>query len=130
MTPLRYVKCSMPNCNNRAGQHDSRKNKNKQMCEPHRKSKKHEVDQWKISQGCANKHGKYGFACCCKFILDASQLDINHIDGNNTNRDPSNIEVLCKMCHTLVTIKNQHHLNPNPSRRLFPAKTDLFQGLD
>lgn len=123
---LPYLKCSMPNCHNTVGQHDKAKNKNKQVCDPHRKTRKHEVDKWKSHCGCANRDGHYGFPCVCTTILDPATLDINHIDGNNMNRNPSNIEVLCKMCHTLVTIRNEHHLQPKASRRIKLADTDLF----
>jgi 5-methylcytosine-specific restriction endonuclease McrA len=60
-------------------------------------------------------------------IIDPATLDINHIDGNNGNRDPSNIEILCKMCHSVVTIRNEHHKQPTPSRRAKLEKTDLFE---
>lgn len=79
-----------------------------------------------MNQGCANSDAHYAFPCVSKTILDPAQLDINHIDGINTNRDPSNIEVLCKMCHCLVTLRNEHHLQPKQSRRREPANTGLF----
>lgn len=126
MATLKYMKCSMPNCNNTVGQHSAVKNKNKQVCSAHRKRKKAEVDNWKMQQGCANHNGHYGFPCVCSTILDPVTLDINHIDGNNGNRDPSNIEVLCKMCHAIVTIRNEHHLQPSPSRRPKIEETGLF----
>jgi len=126
-TTLKYLKCSVPNCCNTVGQHS--KKKNKQVCEPHRKKRKGEVDKWKMDQGCANRDGHYGFPCVCKDILDPVTLDINHIDGNNDNRDPSNIEVLCAMCHRLVTIRNEHHLQPNADRKATYADTGLFTGL-
>lgn len=116
----------MPNCNNTVGQHNKAKNQNKQVCEAHRKSKKHEVDRWKMNQGCANKDGHYGFPCVSTVILDPAQLDINHIDGNNNNRDPLNIEVLCKMCHPIVTLRNGHHLQPKFERRAKLAETNIF----
>lgn len=116
----------MPNCYNTVGQHDKSKNKNKQVCHAHRKSKKYEVDRWKLQQGCANKDSHYGFPCVCHEILDPAQLDINHIDGNNNNRDSKNIEVLCKMCHTMVTLRSEHHLQPKESRRAKIAETGLF----
>ncbi len=120
----------MPNCNNTVGQHDKKKNKNKQVCSAHRTNKKHEVDRWKMLQGCANKDGHYGFPCVSKEILDPAQLDINHIDGNNMNRDPANIECLCKMCHPVVTLRNEHHLQPKQERRFKLAPTGLFDFVD
>lgn len=116
----------MPNCHKTVGQHSKRLNKNKQVCAAHRTTKKHEVDKWKMNCGCSNHDSRYGFPCVSKEILDPSQLDINHIDGNNNNRDPSNIEVLCKMCHTLITLRNEHHLQPKVERRPKLAETGLF----
>lgn len=121
-----FLKCSLPFCNNTAGQHDKAKNKNKQVCDPHRKTKKDETDRYKLAQGCSNIDGHYGFECVSKTILDPATLDINHIDGNNMNRDSSNIEVLCKMCHTLVTIRSNHHKKPNEKRANKLAETGLF----
>ncbi len=129
MATLRFLKCSIPNCNNTVGQHSKQNNKNKQVCEPHRKARKHEVDKWKLDKGCANKDGHYGFPCMAKGFNHSAQLDINHIDGNNSNRDPSNIEVLCRLCHPIVTINNEHHLQPTESRRAKLVDTGLFSGL-
>lgn len=127
---LTHLKCSIPNCNNTVGQHNAKKNKNKQVCDPHRTSRKHEVDKWKLDSGCANKDGHYGFPCVCADLLDPVQIDINHIDGNNDNRDPSNVECLCAMCHRLVTIRAEHHLQPNNSRRAkLQDPNGLFTGL-
>lgn len=123
---LPYMKCSIPSCCNTVGQHDKSKNKNKQVCASHRTTKKHEVDRWKMNKGCANRDSHYGFPCVSKDILDPAQLDINHIDGNNSNRDPNNIEVLCKMCHTMVTLQSGHHLQPKQERKAKLALTDLF----
>ena len=117
MTTLKHMKCSMPNCENTVGQHSKSKNSNKQVCSAHRTNRKTEVDIWKMNKGCANKDGHYGFPCVCSTIIEPMTLDINHIDGNNGNRDPNNIEVLCKMCHPVVTVRNGHHLQARPDRR-------------
>jgi hypothetical protein len=120
-----YVKCSFPNCTTTVGQHSKIKNTNKQVCEAHRKSRKHEVDKWKLNNGCNNKDGHYGFPCVCSTILDSATIDINHIDGDNLNRTESNIETLCKMCHTVVTIRNGHHTK-KPKRSLKPIIDDAL----
>lgn len=129
MTKLTYLKCSMPNCTNTVGQHDKRTNKSKQVCAAHRTHRKHEVDRWKLAKGCNNKDGHYGFPCVCSNITHPATLDINHIDGNNGNRHPDNIEVLCKMCHTRVTMEKSHHLQARPDRRPKLVKNPLFEGL-
>jgi hypothetical protein len=115
----------MPNCFNTVGLH--RGKQNKQVCSAHRTHRKSEVDAWKMEQGCSNKDGHYGFVCVSRLILDPVTLDINHIDGDNNNRQENNIEILCKMCHTLVTFKHGHHKKVSPSRRLVPADTGLFE---
>lgn len=38
---------------------------------------------------------------------DPIQLDVDHIDGNHDNNDPSNHQVLCANCHRLKTKRNQ-----------------------
>ena len=116
----------MPNCSNTVGQHSKKLNTSKQVCSAHRTKRKHQVDKWKMDQGCANKDGHYGFPCVSNTILHSAQLDINHIDGDNGNRDEKNIECLCKMCHTLVTIRNEHHLQPRPDRRAKIENNGLF----
>ena len=125
-SPLKYLKCSMPNCSNTVGQHSKKLNTSKQVCSAHRTKRKHQVDKWKMDQGCANKDGHYLFPCVSNTILHSAQLDINHIDGDNGNRDEKNIECLCKMCHTLVTLHNEHHLQPRPDRRAKIINTGLF----
>jgi len=43
----------------------------------------------------------------CGFVPQhKSQLDVDHIDGNKKNNDPSNLQTLCANCHRLKT-----HLN-------------------
>jgi len=116
----------MPNCSNTVGQHSKKLNTSKQVCSAHRTKRKHQVDKWKMDQGCANKDGHYLFPCVSNTILHSAQLDINHIDGDNGNRDEKNIECLCKMCHTLVTLHNEHHLQPRPDRRAKIINTGLF----
>lgn len=40
----------------------------------------------------------------CGFIPeDLVQLDIDHIDANRANNDPSNLQTLCANCHRLKT---------------------------
>jgi hypothetical protein len=129
MATLKHLKCSIPNCSNTVGQHSKKLNTNKQVCAQHRTTKKKQADAWKMGEGC-NNQGQYGIPKCTSVILDPCQLDINHIDGNNDNRHESNIEVLCSNCHRLVTIRNQHHLQPKASRRsTINDPFGLFTGL-
>ena len=43
----------------------------------------------------------------CGFVPeDMCQLDVDHIDGNHSNNDPSNLQTLCANCHRLKTKQN------------------------
>jgi hypothetical protein len=51
------------------------------------------------------KH-KQNECCKCGFIPEhRCQLDVDHIDGNRDNGDPSNLQTLCANCHRLKTFK-------------------------
>ena len=127
----------MPNCHEGVDYHRVKTNKSgtniriswKNLCEKHRRKGigRDLVDRWKVMHGCNNSSGKYGIACTST-IFTPAQLQINHIDGNNLNRDPSNIEVLCGNCHTYVTQQNKHYL-PNRSNNGHIADTGLFDNL-
>lgn len=44
----------------------------------------------------------------CGFIPEhPCQLDVDHIDGNHDNDDPTNLQTLCANCHRLKTMQNQ-----------------------
>jgi len=44
----------------------------------------------------------------CGFVPTHScQLDVDHIDGNKKNNDPSNLKTLCANCHRLKTHLNE-----------------------
>ncbi len=48
----------------------------------------------------------------CGFIpVHVSQLDVDHIDGDRWNNDPTNLQTLCSNCHRLKT----HLHNDNDS---------------
>lgn len=52
---------------------------------------------------------KYKKLSCerCGFIPeDPCQLDVDHIDGNSSNHDISNLQTLCSNCHRLKTKLN------------------------
>ncbi len=132
-----YIKCSLPNCDQKVGYHRIKALKRsdgfsivwKNLCEKHRTGiGKDLVDRWKLMQGCCNKNGKYGLACT-SVISDPGQLQINHIDGNNANRDDSNIEVICGNCHTLATKINRHHMPNRNDRHSTIGNPDLFENI-
>ena len=40
----------------------------------------------------------------CGFVPEHScQLEVDHVDGNNKNNNPSNLKTLCSNCHRLKT---------------------------
>ena len=132
-----YVKCSIPNCCNNVGYHNIKSNKSKDgyrivwknLCEKHRNKRgKDLADRWKLQNGCGNKDGRYGFVCT-SVIIHPAQLQINHKDGNNLNRDETNIEVLCGNCHIVATLQNRHHLQHTTTRKTKIANPDLFKGI-
>lgn len=44
----------------------------------------------------------------CGFVpVHPCQLDVDHVDGNHSNNDPSNLQTLCANCHRLKTYENQ-----------------------
>lgn len=53
------------------------------------------------------RHKQNSCATCPFVALDSCQLDVDHIDGNHSNNDPSNLQTLCANCHRLKTKLNQ-----------------------
>jgi len=52
---------------------------------------------------CENIDGRLGVNCTAT-NLDSAQLELDHIDGNHLNNDPSNVQTLCKNCHSKKSI--------------------------
>ncbi|MFA6071903.1 MAG: HNH endonuclease signature motif containing protein [Janthinobacterium sp.] len=42
---------------------------------------------------------------------DTCQLDVDHVDGNRKNNDPSNLRTLCANCHRLKTKEHGDYSN-------------------
>lgn len=64
----------------------------------------------RVRQYKANPKPELRKTCCerCGFIPEAMcQLDLDHIDGNHNNDDPSNHQTLCANCHRLKTYLNK-----------------------
>lgn len=80
------------------------------------------------SDKCRSCRGRYRYGIrkgniCeeCGFVPKAMvQLQIDHVDGNRSNNDPSNLRTLCCNCHALKS-----HVEHNMS---FPAEKNPFYG--
>jgi hypothetical protein len=62
---------------------------------------------------CENRDGRLGFVCTTTIIWEG-QLDVDHIDENPSNDNPSNLQTLCKCCHAVksnVFVK-EHGVTP------------------
>lgn len=56
------------------------------------------------------KYRKFKKDVCeeCGFVpVHPCQLDVDHVDGNHKNDDPSNLRTLCANCHRLKTYLNR-----------------------
>lgn len=52
--------------------------------------------------------GKKTFCEFCGFVaLHPCQLDVDHIDGDHSNNEKSNLQTLCANCHRLKTVLNE-----------------------
>lgn len=55
---------------------------------------------------------KGSFCGRCGFIPEHScQLDVDHIDGDKQNNQPSNYQTLCANCHRLKTHFEKNYVN-------------------
>ena len=55
---------------------------------------------------CENKDKRLGFKCTTNIYWEG-MLDVDHIDGNHTNNDRSNLQTLCKCCHAYKSNLNE-----------------------
>lgn len=55
----------------------------------------------------ARKHKKGSCEHCGFTPENKGLLDVDHIDGDRSNNDPSNLQTLCKPCHQIKTIVNK-----------------------
>ena len=67
---------------------------------------------------CENIDGRLGYICESKIVAPRWQLEVDHIDGDNTNNDPANLQTLCANCHRYKTMLNEENL-PKHKRKSF-----------
>lgn len=60
------------------------------------------------NRGKKHRASKLNPCCKCGFVpVDGCQMDIDHIDGDRTNNNPENKQLLCANCHRLKTQVNR-----------------------
>lgn len=60
---------------------------------------------------CENIDGRLGFKCTTN-IHWPGMLDIDHINGDPYNHNVTNLQTLCKCCHSYKSWKNQDYATP------------------
>ena len=60
---------------------------------------------------CENRDGRLNFECTAT-IMGEHMLDVDHIDGDPSNNDPSNLQTLCKNCHAHKSLVNEDWSTP------------------
>lgn len=71
---------------------------------------------------CENHDGHLGFNCPVpheNWSGFESGLDLDHVDGNHYNNDPSNVRTYCKLCHGKKSIESGDCNSKKPSARSF-----------
>ena len=113
---MNLVVCSHKNCSNTFNYRSNKKycsRSCKQNAHGLRRRKKRSVSFFKSSEESKYKYRKYKKSFCekCGFIPEHKcQLDVDHIDGNHQNNDPSNLQTLCANCHRLKTFLNKDYI--------------------
>ncbi len=67
---------------------------------------------WQCKQHKNRNYTKLTYCQVCGFEAKIQmQLDVDHIDGDHTNEDPSNLQTLCANCHRYKTYTNKDFLS-------------------
>lgn len=71
---------------------------------------------------CENIDGHLGFRCPVRkeeWKYFQFSLDLDHIDGNHMNNNPSNIKTYCKLCHQRKSLESKDWSSKKSSARKF-----------
>lgn len=60
---------------------------------------------------CENIDSRLGYPCTTTIMIMA-QLEVDHMDGNPYNNDPSNLQTLCGCCHKYKSMVNRDFASP------------------
>lgn len=109
--------CEVPECN-KLGQHMGKYRKDGSPVRRAKCTKHHSLDYglkgWDYKQFrkdyCENIDGRLGFTCTSTIIDPEWQLDADHINGNPSDNQESNIQTLCKCCHAIKTRDGKDYL--------------------
>jgi hypothetical protein len=66
---------------------------------------------------CENIDGRLGFVCTTSIVWNG-MLDVDHIDGNPFHNSESNLQTLCKCCHSYKTNKSKDFLTPGRKSKI------------
>jgi hypothetical protein len=69
-----------------------------------------------LKKKCDNRDGHLGFKCTFPVsysrVAGKSVLEVDHVDGNPRNNDPSNLQTYCPNCHKVKTYLKNDHMTP------------------
>lgn len=81
---------------------------------------------------CENKDGRIDGHPCTASNLSSAQLELDHIDGNHLNNIPTNVQTLCKNCHSKKSIlagdyrkRSKSSTSPNSRQNIASPDVDL-----
>jgi len=60
---------------------------------------------------CENRDGRLGFICTTTIHWEG-MLDVDHVNGNPSDKDKTNYQTLCKCCHAYKTNKYKDYDTP------------------
>lgn len=111
-------KCKMEGCNNYAD--NAGYGNYHEYCSSHHKGK-YLMNDWIYKQHrenyCENIDGRLGFKCTTTIVAPNWMLEVDHIDGDNENNEPENLQTLCACCHRVKTMLNEENLPKNKRKK-------------
>lgn len=116
-------KCKEPNCDGYADNAGGKRYHT--LCSYHHKLKYEMLgfDYKKYRKSfCENVDGRLGYKCTSTIVAERWQLEVDHIDGENSNNDISNLQTLCACCHRYKTMLNEENLPKHKRKKNVDAQ--------